>query len=51
VKFKAKKPVGCLGRFIDYVSEPREAQGLAKHKELWFRGEGKDYGGRFFDLS
>jgi len=38
------EPVDCLGRFIDRVSELRELWGLAKQKELWFRGESKDYG-------
>ncbi|MGD0617750.1 MAG: FRG domain-containing protein [Bryobacteraceae bacterium] len=34
-----------LGKFIDCVSDFRREWGLAKHKELWFRGESKDYGG------
>jgi hypothetical protein len=36
--------VDSLGKFIDSVSELRKAWGLPKHKELWFRGEAKDYG-------
>jgi len=38
------EPVDCLGRFIDRVSAIRESWGLARHKELWFRVESKDYG-------
>jgi hypothetical protein len=34
----------CLGEFINRVSEFRQSRGLAKHKEVWFRGESKDYG-------
>src|SRR5271169_2948948 len=37
-------PVDSLGTFIERVSEFRRWWGLAKHKELWFRGESKDYG-------
>jgi hypothetical protein len=41
----SEEPVNCLGRFIDRVSELRDSWwGLANHKELWFRGEGRDYG-------
>ncbi len=36
-------PVRSLGEFIDRVSKIRKAWGLPKHKELWFRGEAKDY--------
>jgi len=36
--------VDDLGTFIQRVSEIRQSWGLAKHKELWFRGESKDYG-------
>jgi len=36
--------VTTLGGFIDRVSEIRRAWGLPKHKELWFRGEGRDFG-------
>ena len=36
--------VDSLGAFIKCVSDIRKAWGLAKHKELWFRGEAKDYG-------
>jgi len=39
-----EEPVDCLGRFIDRVSKLRATWGLPKHKELWFRGEGRDYG-------
>ena len=35
--------VNSLGNFVDRVRELREAWGLPKHKELWFRGESKDY--------
>ena len=34
-----------LGEFIDRVRETRKDWGLPKHKELWFRGESKDFGG------
>ncbi len=37
-------PVTTLGDFIHCVSEMRKAWGLPKHKELWFRGESKDFG-------
>lgn len=36
--------VDSLGKFIDNVGKLREYWGLPKHKELWFRGEAKDYG-------
>jgi len=36
--------VNSLGQFIDCVSELRSAWSLPKHKELWFRGESRDYG-------
>jgi hypothetical protein len=36
--------VESLGDFIKHVSDLRKAWGLPKHKELWFRGESKDYG-------
>ncbi len=39
----APSPVDCLGKFIDRVSYFRQQWGLAKHKELWFRGESRDY--------
>jgi hypothetical protein len=29
---------------LDRVSKIRQLWGLAKHKELWFRGESRDYG-------
>jgi hypothetical protein len=38
------RPVQSLGEFVDRVSECRQLWGLAKHKELWFRGESRDYG-------
>ena len=40
----SQDPVDCLGRFIDRIGEIRDSWGLAKHKELWFRGESRDYG-------
>ncbi len=40
----AEEPIDCLGKFIDRISEIRRSWGLPKHKELWFRGESKDYG-------
>lgn len=36
--------VDSLGKFIDRISAIRRSWGLAKHKELWFRGESKDHG-------
>ncbi len=33
-----------LGDFIKHVSDLRKTWGLPKHRELWFRGESKDYG-------
>ena len=33
-----------LGTFIQCVTKIRHSWDLAKHKELWFRGESKDYG-------
>ena len=36
--------VDNLGTFTQRVGEIRQCWGLAKHKELWFRGESKDYG-------
>jgi hypothetical protein len=36
-------PVTTLGEFIRSVSELRKEWGLPKHKELWFRGESKDF--------
>src|SRR5208283_4448767 len=38
------EPVKSLGEFIDRVRFLRKWWGLAKHKELWFRGESRDYG-------
>src|SRR5271157_1699652 len=40
----SEEPVNSLGEFTDRVSKIRQSWGLAKHKELWFRGESKDYG-------
>jgi hypothetical protein len=40
----SEKPVNSLGEFTDRVSKIRQSWGLAKHKELWFRGESRDYG-------
>ena len=39
-----QKPVESLGAFIDRISALRKSWGLPRHKELWFRGEGRDYG-------
>ena len=39
-----EEPVNRLGEFIDRVSKIRQSWGLARHKELWFRGESRDYG-------
>jgi hypothetical protein len=39
-----EEPVNSLGAFIDRVDEIRKSRGLPKHKELWFRGESRDYG-------
>lgn len=36
-------PVMTFGDFIHCVSEMRKAWGLPKYKELWFRGESKDF--------
>jgi hypothetical protein len=41
---EAVKPVTSLGEFIGKVTGMRDHWGLPNHKELWFRGEGKDYG-------
>lgn len=38
-----ESPLVSLGKVIDRVSELRDMWGLAKHKELWFRGESRDY--------
>src|SRR6516164_3792780 len=38
-----ENPVNSLGAFIERVSEFRQLWGLPKHKELWFRGESRDY--------
>lgn len=42
--FDCLNPVMTLGSFVDCVSGMRNAWGLPKHKELWFRGESKDFG-------
>ena len=39
----SEKPIDCLGKFIHRVSSFRKMWGLPKHRELWFRGEGRDY--------
>jgi hypothetical protein len=39
-----EEPVDRLGQFIDRVGKLRQLWGLPRHKELWFRGEGRDYG-------
>ena len=39
-----RRALPSLGDFIHCVSEMRKAWGLPKHKELWFRGESKDFG-------
>jgi hypothetical protein len=41
---ETQRPVESLGAFIDRVSTLRKSWGLPRHKELWFRGEGRDYG-------
>ena len=38
-----ENPVDSLGKFIDCVSLLRKSWGLTNHKELWFRGESRDY--------
>jgi hypothetical protein len=40
----SEEPVNSLGEFTDRVSKIRQSWELAKHKELWFRGESRDYG-------
>lgn len=40
----SEESVDCLGQFIDRVSKFRQSWDLANHKELWFRGESRDYG-------
>lgn len=37
------QPVHSLSEFIERVSALRDSWGLAKHKELWFRGESRNY--------
>lgn len=36
--------IDSLGKFLHVVSEIRNAWQVKSHKELWFRGEGMDYG-------
>jgi FRG domain len=36
--------VSSLGQYTERVCEIRSSWGLAEHKELWFRGEKRDYG-------
>lgn len=38
------KPVQSLGEFVTRVSDYRKFWGNEEHRELWFRGESKDYG-------
>src|SRR5271165_2353159 len=38
------EPVNSLGQFTERVRSHREFWNLPRHKELWFRGESKDYG-------
>jgi hypothetical protein len=38
------KAVDSLGKFVKRVSALRQSWKLPKRKELWFRGESKDYG-------
>jgi FRG domain len=35
--------IETVGGFVDRVSQIREAWGIEKHKELWFRGEGEEH--------
>lgn len=37
------EPIASLGAFIDRVSDLRKLWKLSPEKELWFRGESKDY--------
>jgi hypothetical protein len=37
-------PLESLAGFVDRVRVLRDMWGLPRHKELWFRGESKDYG-------
>jgi len=39
-----QEPVSDLAGFIKRVSDIRKYWGLPPEKELWFRGESKDYG-------
>ncbi len=38
-----KRTASKLGQFLDVISEIREKWQVENKKELWFRGEGKDY--------
>lgn len=40
----SEQPVKSLGSFVERVSSLRESWAVPGHKELWFRGEGRDYG-------
>jgi hypothetical protein len=40
----AEEPVKSLGEFVERVRKLRESWALPGHKELWFRGESRDYG-------
>jgi hypothetical protein len=39
---KKEEPVDSLGKFVERVTGFRVLRKLAKHNELWFRGESKD---------
>lgn len=39
-----EEPIDSLGKFVNQVSEYRKLWGVVSRKELWFRGESKDYG-------
>jgi hypothetical protein len=41
---ETEAPVKSLGEFLELVATLRQRWGLPRHKELWFRGESKDYG-------
>lgn len=40
----SEDPVTCLSEFIRRVADARESWNVPPHKELWFRGESRDYG-------
>ena len=41
---KLCEPARSVGAFIDKISEVRDTWGVKPSKELWFRGEKRDYG-------